>query len=248
MPVSTTLRSLRLTGDSPSPAAEEPVLHPPTSVLVGGATGVGKSTVAAALARHFDIPRVVTTDVVREILRAVVPHATAPALHVSSFEAGGVAGFLAQASAVAPGIEALFRRAAVEGTGTILEGVHLVPGITPTPGVPTPGPAGVEREAIVVPLVIVVDDAEAHRSYLVARAAAAAHRPAERYLERFDDIRRIQGEIVRRAEEHGVPTVRSTSLDATIAAAIEVAAARLAGHERGAAAAEHQPSPHVSLS
>lgn len=182
---------------------------------------------AAALARHLDLPRVVTTDVVREVLRAVVPHDSSPALHVSSFEAGGTAGFLAQVTAVAPGIEALFRRATVEGTGTIVEGVHLVPGI-----VPVPGAVGVEREAIVVPLVIVVDDAATHRSHLVARSEASSHRPAERYLARFDDIRRIQEEIVRRAEEHQVPAVHATELDATIEAAIEVVEKQLAQYDR----------------
>lgn len=182
---------------------------------------------AAALARHLDVPRVITTDVVREVLRAVVPHDASPALHVSSFEAGGTAGFLAQANAVAPGTEALFRRATIEGTGTIVEGVHLVPGV-----VPVPGAAGVEREAIVVPLVIVVDDAATHRSYLVARSEASSHRPAERYLARFDDIRRIQEEIVRRAEEHQVPAVHATELAATIDAAIEVVEKQLAQYEQ----------------
>lgn len=144
-----------------------------------------------------------------------MPHDVAPALHVSSFEAGGVAGFLAQAAAVAPGIEALLARACVEGAGTILEGVHLVPGSLPRQ--PPRGESGT-----LVPLLLVVDEAEVHRSYLVTRSRGSANRPPQRYLDRFEEIRHIQAELVRRAEAHDIPVVRSTSLERTVADATAI--------------------------
>jgi 2-phosphoglycerate kinase len=197
-------------------------------VLVGGATGVGKSTVAEGLARTLDVPRIVTTDLVREILRDALPSHVEPALHVSSFEAGDtpavrdadpvdpvVAGFLEQARVVLGGVRSLLRRARVEEVDIIVEGVHLVPGAVEHLVDPA-------SEAAVVPLVIVVDDEERHRSYLLARSQDTARRPPARYLNRFPEIRRIQAEVIRRAEEHGVRMVRSTDPETTVAEALGV--------------------------
>lgn len=211
----------------------------PLFVLVGGATGVGKSTVAEGLARRLDIVRVVSTDVVREVLRATVDLDDRPSLGVSTFEAGRlessgqrgetsaegevdsrpaasdpvVSGFQQQVKLVARGIHALIRRALVEATDMIVEGVHLVPGAIDLPH---------EREAITVPIVVAVEDVDAHQSYLVARSHGTPSRPPERYLNRFDEIRRIQADVVHRAQQHGVPTVYTKTPDTTIDAALAI--------------------------
>ena len=59
----------------------------PIIVLLGGATGVGKSTVATRLAARLGISQVVATDSVREVMRGIFPEEILPTLHVSSFEA-----------------------------------------------------------------------------------------------------------------------------------------------------------------
>ncbi len=216
----------------------------PRFVLVGGATGVGKSTVAEGLAKRLGIVRVISTDIVREVLRSALDLEDRPALRVSTFEAARikglesgrserdieprsdasapgpvVAGFNQQVRAVAGGIKALMRRALVEGTDIIVEGVHLVPGAIELPD---------EREAITVPIVVAVEDVDAHQSYLVARAHGTPSRPPERYLKRFDEIRRIQGEVIRRAQEQGVPMVYATTPDATVDAALTIVMKALA--------------------
>ena len=49
------------------------------------------------------------------------------------------------------------------------------------------------RERILaVPVVVTIEEDEVHRSHFAARASEHAGRPAERYLDRFDDIRRVQ--------------------------------------------------------
>ena len=58
----------------------------PLVVLIGGATGVGKSTIATELAARLGITRVSSTDFIRQILRSVVSEAIAPELSRSSFE------------------------------------------------------------------------------------------------------------------------------------------------------------------
>ena len=73
-----------------------------------------------------------------------------------------------------------------------------------------------------MPLLISVDDEELHRSHFLLRGAAAITRPSERYLEHFDNIRKIQDYLRRMAGEHGVPVVPSYSLDATLSTVIDL--------------------------
>ena len=60
----------------------------PLVLLVGGATGTGKSTVATEVAYRLGITRVTSTDFVRQTMRAFFSHEFMPAIHYSSFEAG----------------------------------------------------------------------------------------------------------------------------------------------------------------
>ena len=45
-------------------------LERPLVVLIGGTTGVGKSTIATMLAARLGVNRVIATDVIRQVLRA----------------------------------------------------------------------------------------------------------------------------------------------------------------------------------
>ena len=115
-------------------------LERPLVILVGGATGTGKSTVATEVAYRLGITRVTSTDFVRETMRAFFSHDFMPSIHYSSFEAGDAVpdaddplaeGFLDQARQVLVGVEASIRRALHEGWSMVLEGVHIVPGLLP---------------------------------------------------------------------------------------------------------------------
>ena len=110
-------------------------------ILIGGATGVGKSTIATQLAARLGIVRVVATDAIREVMRSMLSPELMPTLHTSSFHADQalreppgksadalLLGFREQTAAVSVGINALIERAATEGTGIIIEGAHIVPG------------------------------------------------------------------------------------------------------------------------
>ncbi len=193
----------------------------PLVILVGGATGVGKSTVATQVANRLGITRIVSTDAVREVMRATLSSQLLPSLHVSSFEAREAVpevlptgadplliGFLRQTATVAVGVEHILRRAVIEQTDIIVEGVHLVPGAVDLPA---------HGEAITVQVVLAIDDVEAHRSNLTGRSQDVASRPQQRYLEHFDEIRVIHDRLADLATSRGVPTVRSYSLDTTVA-------------------------------
>jgi 2-phosphoglycerate kinase len=199
----------------------------PLVILLGGATGVGKSTVATMLANRLGITRVIPTDAIREVMRSMFSEHLMPTLHTSSFDAERlvrhplprsadpvIIGFREQASAVAVGIEALIARAVEEGTDMIVEGAHVVPGFVDR--------TRFADEALVVPLIITVDDEELHRSHFVVRSDEVASRPSERYLDFFDNIRKLQKYIKSLALEHGVPVVPSYNLDATLSRVIEL--------------------------
>src|SRR5919197_647415 len=103
-------------------------LERPLVVMIGGTTGVGKSTLATMLAARLGVTRVIATDVIRQVLRAFFTHEAMPSVHSSAFEAGGVEGYSSQADRVATGIDAIVERAAGEGKPVVVEGVHVVPG------------------------------------------------------------------------------------------------------------------------
>ena len=114
----------------------------PIILLVGGATGTGKSTIATEVAYRLGISRVTSTDFVRQTMRAFFSREFMPSIHYSSFEAGRAvsgrpasrrdpAGFLEQTRNVLVGVQAAIDRVLEEGWSMVLEGVHLVPGMLP---------------------------------------------------------------------------------------------------------------------
>lgn len=229
-------------------------LDMPLIILLGGATGVGKSTIATQLATRLGITRVVSTDAVREVLRSAFTAEMFPTLYVSSFEADTavrqpiphsgdrlIIGFREQAAAVAVGAQALIDRAIAEGTDMILEGAHLVPGFLQS--------ADTDR-AVVVPLVLIVDDEEIHRSHFYVRTDSARGRSGQRYLKSFKKIRRIQKYMISSALMRGVPTISHYDLDATLTQVIDHVMNRAleTGERRVATQGDvgpHQPIPAV---
>jgi 2-phosphoglycerate kinase len=205
-------------------------LEIPLVVLIGGTTGVGKSTLATQLAGRLGIVRVVATDAVREVMRAMLSERLMPTLHRSSFEAGDalrepgqrdsvVAGFRDQTAAVAVGVEALLRRAAMEGMSMIIEGAHIVPGFLDV--------ASRTQAMVAVPVVVTVEDEDMHRTHFLARSADHAGRPATRYLEGFESIRRVQRYIKSQALSHGVPVIPNYNFDHTLAAVLDLVMQRV---------------------
>lgn len=204
---------------------EVEALDIPLVLLIGGTTGVGKSTIATQLAARLGIVRVVASDAVREVMRAMFSRELMPSLHASSFEAGSalreppgresaVVGFREQTSSVVVGLQALVERAALEGTDIILEGAHIVPGFLDL--------EAWEERILAVPVVVTVEDEDVHRSHFVARWADQEGRPATRYLDGFENIRRIQRYIKSQALSHGVPVVPNYDFDRSLAAVIDL--------------------------
>jgi 2-phosphoglycerate kinase len=197
----------------------------PLIILIGGATGVGKSTIATQLASRLGITRVVSTDAVREVLRSAFTEGMFPTLYSSSFEADQavrqpiphsgdrlIIGFREQAAAVAVGAQALLDRAIAEGTDIILEGAHLVPGFLSNAD---------NEQAVIVPLLVTVEDEDLHLGHFYARSRDSRLRPGDRYVANFKKIRRIQKYMISSALMRGVPTIEHYDLDATLSQIID---------------------------
>ncbi len=199
-------------------------LDVPIVVLVGGTTGTGKSTVAAEVAHRLGITRVASTDFIRQTMRAFFSPEFMPTIHQSSFEAGAavdldvsgdptIVGFVDQCRHVCVGVDAALLRSMTEGWSMVLEGVHLVPGLVPRS----------LDGAVLVHVVLEISDEQVHRVHFNVRdATTGGIRPMEKYLDRLDDIRRVQAYVVERARREGVEVVENANVERTIDAVIEL--------------------------
>ena len=196
-------------------------LEEPLLLLVGGATGTGKSTIATEAAHRLGITRVTSTDFIRQTMRTFFSKEFMPSVHYSSFEArlaltraeeeesgdAAILGFLDQTRNVLVGVDAALERAATERWSMVLEGVHLVPGMV---GNDFPS-------AFVVQCVVAIEDESLHRSHFWVRdQATEGLRPLEKYLDSLPQIREIQDYLVERARRHDVPVIYNDSLDHAI--------------------------------
>lgn len=208
----------------------------PLVIYLGGATGTGKSTLALDLAPLLRIYRINATDTIRQVMRMVFAPTMLPALHHSSFElprrerpwrrrADGrhpvteafedrlVEEFEEQATRVCVGVRAVVERAVMENMSVLVEGVHLVP-----PWIPF---ADLEGSAYQIALLLTTLDEETHRARFLARGRREG-RSADRYLEHFGPIRRLQEHMIEQARAHGMELLETTHHDTTLDRALRL--------------------------
>jgi 2-phosphoglycerate kinase len=94
----------------------------------------------------------------------------------------------------------------------ILEGAHLVPGFLEKVD---------SDDAVIVPLLVTIDDENLHRGHFYRRDRDTGSRGSERYLKAFKKIRKIQKYMVSSALMRGVPTISHYDLDATLTQIID---------------------------
>ncbi len=202
----------------------------PLVLLIGGTTGTGKSTVATRTAHALDIVRTQSTDMLREVMRMMVPERLVPALHTSSFRAWEalpatgqgapgeealIEGYVRQAELLAVAGEAVLRRAVTERVSVILEGVHAHPTFLADA-------AATDNDAIVVRVMLAVLRPNELERRIRGRGRKARARRAKRYLEHFEGIWRLQSHLLAEAEASGVPIIVNDDLEHAAREVVEV--------------------------
>jgi 2-phosphoglycerate kinase len=192
----------------------------PVLLLLGGAAGVGKTSLANEVAHRLGIPRVASTDAIRQVMRIMLSRDLVPAIHASSYDAHRVvtdlpsgedpvvAAFRVQATTVSVGVRAMMDRAIEENTSMILDGVSIVPGLIDL--------EPYQEQAHVIFLLVASLDADAFTSRFATRAKDAVRRSRHHYIENLDSILKIQDHLLELAEAEGVPIVDNSSFDASV--------------------------------
>ena len=192
----------------------------PYVILIGSASGIGKSTVAAELAKTLNIKHLVETDFIREVVRGIIGKEYAPALHSSSYNAYSSlrnqenyknqaelinAGFEEHASFVLPAVERVIDRAIKDHDDIILEGVHLIPGFI-----------DIEQftDKASVFFFILSSDEEDHKNRFVKRAMEI--RRGGKQLDYFKENRIIHDHLIEQAQKHNVPIIKSYEIESTV--------------------------------
>jgi len=213
----------------------------PLLMLVGGATGAGKSTITTELSLRLDIVRAQSTDMLREVMRMMIPQRLLPVLHLSSFHAWEAIpttsrrseepdalladGYLSQLELLSVACEAVFQRALHERVSLILEGVHVHPKLMESI------PQG--TDAIVVPVMLGVLNPDALKRRLRGRGKRVPGRRAKRYLKHFDDIWRLQSFLLSEADKAGVPIVTDEDVDEASQEVLRIVLEELGRHFQG---------------
>jgi len=197
----------------------------PLIILIGGASGVGTSSMAFELANRLRLKNLISTDMIREVMRKIVSKELSPVIHKSSFDAyeavrtpsiridSVIEGFISHVDVVNVGIEAIIERSVKEGISTIIEGVHVVPGF-------------IRRDLIennnIVMFTLTVDDEEAHKQRFYSRCRQPwVKRSLERYMENFGTIRKTQRFLVEQAKIHDTPIINNVDINETIDIMVE---------------------------
>lgn len=196
-------------------------MRKPYVILIGSASGIGKSTIASELARELGIKHLIETDFIRAIVRGIIGPDYAPSLHKSSFDAYTTlrdkerfdgdtdslieAGFEDHASFVIPAIERVIRRAVDDYDDVVIEGVHLVPGFIDIDKF---------KNDASIHFFILSADKEIHKERFVKRAMKIKR--GGKHLEYFKENRVINDYLVKSAIEHDVPVINNINIDTTI--------------------------------
>lgn len=208
----------------------------PLILLVGGATGTGKSTLTAQIAYRMDMVRTQSTDMMREIIRCYLAPHVVPTLEYSSFEAWRglpyppsegnratdnpvVAGYLSQLGTVRVALEATIARAVEERHHLIVDGVHVLPTQIDL--------RDAEEKAIVVPVMLATLSKSQLQLQLARRAREQPGRKASKHLERIDDIWDLQSYLLSEADRREIPIITNSSINRAVREVLNLVSAQV---------------------
>ena len=195
-------------------------MRKPYVILIGSASGIGKSTIASQLAKQLNIKHLIESDFIRAVVRGIIGKEYAPALHSSSYDAYKnlrnkdnfksyddlvSTGFDEHASYVIPGLEKIIQRAITDFDDIIIEGVHLVPGLIDIEQF---------KDFAEIYFFVLSSDEESHKERFVKRAIQI-HRGGKQ-LDFFTENRIIHNHLLGEAEKNNVSIIKTESIDKSV--------------------------------
>jgi 2-phosphoglycerate kinase len=196
----------------------------PLVLMICGAVGTGKSTIATEVAHLLDVVRIQSTDMLREVMRMMIPKRLLPVLHTSSFNAWKALpiqdkkdrsreqliadGYRSQVELLAVACEAVLQRAVEECVPIILEGVHAHPDLLRL------APEG--SEVIMVHVTLAVLRSKELKARLRGRGVLVPQRRAKRYLNKFETIWSLQAFLLSEADRCETPIVTNQDKEKSI--------------------------------
>ncbi len=193
----------------------------PLIILIGGASGIGTSSISFELATRLGIKNLLSTDMIREVMRKMVSKELCPTLFESSYTAEDalttpappefdktLLGFKDHVETVNVGLTGVIERSIKEGISIVIEGVHIVPGFIDEDLLNRPN---------VYMFVLALSDEKIHKGRFYSRCRQLwARRPLKRYLKHFTSIRKTHDYIVGVAEKQDIPVIENIDVTTTI--------------------------------
>ncbi len=192
----------------------------PLIILIGGASGVGTSSMAFELANRLGIKNLISTDMIREVMRKIISKDLSPVIHKSSFNAYEsirtptirkdpiIEGFINHVDVVTVGIEAIIERSLKEGISIIIEGVHIVPGFIKEE---------LMKKDNIIEFTLIVENSEIHKGRFYSRCRQPwVKRSLQTYLDNFEAIRKTQNFMIKQAEKYDSHIINNVDVINTI--------------------------------
>jgi 2-phosphoglycerate kinase len=117
-------------------------------------------------------------------------------------------GYRSQAELLAVPCEAVIQRALREQVSLIVEGIHVQPALLER--------IAQDTDAVIVPVMLAVLKQESLRKRIRGRGVEAPEREAERQLEYFDAIWRLQSYLLSEADRAKVPIIANEDVDQAV--------------------------------
>lgn len=201
-------------------------MRKPYVILIGSASGIGKSTIAAELAKQLNIKHLIESDFIRAVVRGIIGKEYAPALHSSSYDAYKnlrnkarfenyedlvSAGFDEHAAYVIPALEKIIQRAITDYDDIVIEGVHLVPGLIDIEQF---------KEFANIYFFVLSSDEDSHKERFVKRAVQI-HRGGKQ-LDYFKENRIIHDHLLKQAEKNDVVVINTETIEKSMDSILSV--------------------------
>jgi 2-phosphoglycerate kinase len=191
------------------------------TVLLGGTSGTGKSTLSSLVASRLGISTVLSTDSIRHIMRNFIDPKSNPVLFASTYEAGKfiidpsltdkqkvLEGHTKQCEYVYDNLSRLIRDFQERRESLVIEGVHLSVSVMKKLMVNYPS---------CVPFIVCIKNKVKHLERFAVRSKQMTLDPrVNRYVAHFSNIRAIQKKFVDKADEALIPKVDNSNLDRSL--------------------------------